>query len=98
MQRNNIWTISVYPLSDFRNQFNSLGRPAQDAIERLLRELVLMSDPEDHTWSIDCPRIEGFNHAIQFVIPPNIVLIVALDRIELGNHSSRIITLFSCSE
>ncbi len=57
-----------------------------------------MANPEDHNFSIDCPRIQGFNHAVKYILDSNLTLLVALDRIDSGVKIDRIITLYSCSE
>jgi len=98
MQRSNIWGIQVYPLTNFRDQFNALSKSSQQTIESLLRDLVQMTDPEDHATSRDCPGIQGFNHAVKYVIDNYVTLIVALDRIDLNDYHDHMITLFSCSE
>lgn len=97
MQRNNIWAIQTYPLADFKDQFLALSPPAQDAILSLLEQLAPMVDPEDHNASMDCPGIKGFNHAVKYVLNNSIVLIIALDRIDMGTHVDHTIVLFSCS-
>ena len=98
MQNSNLWTLQTYPLSDFPNEFNSLSQTSQNQIESLLRELVVMQDPEDHPTSMDCPGVQGFHHAVKFSINGTLVLIVALDRIDIGEHHDHAITLYSCSE
>lgn len=97
MQNSN-WEIEAYPLSDFKNEFNSLSLPAQNEIEQLLRELVVLTDPEDNDCAVDCPKLPGFNNAVKYVTPNGTILIVALERIELGTHNTYTIVLFSCSE
>ena len=94
-----LWKTAVYPLSNFTNEFHALSRNGQDVIDKLLHEIEVMLDPEDHQTSRDCPGIQGFNHAIKFVINNSITLIVALDRIMEGTpFEDNTITLFSCSE
>ena len=88
----------VYPLSDFKAEFNKLINSSQKKIIKLLNELVVMTDPEDHDFSIDCPSIQGFNHAVKYILDANLILLVALDRIDSGIAIERIITLYSCSE
>lgn len=98
MNKSNIWTLQIYPLSDFKTEFIALKKSSRKNIIALLNELVVMSDPEDHNFSIDCPSIQGFNHAVKYVLDANLILLVALDRIDNGMHVERIITLYSCSE
>lgn len=98
MSTSNIWSVQTYPLSDFKTQFNSLSELSQTKVIKLLRDLVIMTDPEDHNFSIDCPSIQGFNHAVKYILDEHLVLIVALDRIDSGVKIERIITLHSCSE
>src|SRR5690348_16023275 len=98
MQQNNIWKIQVYPLSNFQEEFLALSDTSQKIIIQVLRDLIQMPDPEDHATSIDCPSIQGFNHAVKYIMNNSPVLIVALDRIQLGHYVDNVITLFSCSE
>jgi len=97
MPKNN-WALQIYPLSDFQNEFNELKIPSQKKIIKLLHELVVLIDPEDHNFSIDCPSIHGFNHAVKYILDAHLILLVALDRIDSGVKIDRIITLHSCSE
>lgn len=98
MSKNNTWFLQIYPLSDFKNEFNALQELSQNKIINLLNELVVMIDPEDHNFSIDCPSIQGFNHAVKYILDTNLILLVALDRIDSGVQIERVITLYSCSE
>ena len=98
MNKSNIWSLQIYPLSDFATEFIVLKKSSRKNIITLLNELVVMSDPEDHNFSIDCPSIQGFNHAVKYVLDANLILLVALDRIDSGIKVERIITLYSCSE
>ena len=101
MSQNNkiFWKTAVYPLSNFKNEFNALSSDAQNVLDRLIHELEILRDPEDHSASRDCPGIQGFNHAIKFVVNDSITLIVAIDRImEDTPFEDNTITLFSCSE
>ena len=98
MNKSNVWALQIYPLSDFKTEFITLKKSSRKNIITLLNELIVMSDPEDHNFSIDCPSIQGFNHAVKYVLDANLILLVALDRIDSGIHVDRIITLYSCSE
>jgi len=98
MSKNNNWTLQVYPLSDFKTEFIELKSSSQKKIIKLLNELVVLVDPEDHDFSIDCPSIQGFNHAVKYILDANLILLVALDRIDSGIEIERTITLYSCSE
>jgi len=98
MARTNTWSLQIYPLSNFKSEFESLTTTSKHQIIQLLRELVVLTDPEDHDFSIDCPSIQGFNHAVKYILTSNLILLVALDRIDSGIHIDRIITLYSCSE
>jgi len=95
-----LWKTAVYPLSNFTNEFNALSPTGQDTLDKLIHELEVIQDPEDHPASRDCPGIQGFNHAIKFIVHnDSITLIVALDRIMEGTpFEDNTITLFSCSE
>ena len=97
MTKTNLWSIDV-PSIDFKKKFCLLQDSSKQKILNLLRELVVMSDPEDHNFSIDCPSIQGFNHAVKYILDEHLVLLVALDRIDSGVQIERIITLYSCSE
>lgn len=97
MPKNN-WALQIYPFSDFKTEYNSLSIPSRKQIIKLLDELIVMVDPEDHDFSIDCPSIQGFNHAVKYILTANLILLVALDRIDSGVNIERVITLYSCSE
>jgi len=97
MTKSNTWSIDV-PSKDFKNQFGELTKSSQKKIIKLLKELVVLVDPEDHNFSIDCPSIQGFNHVVKYILDANLVLLVALDRVDSGVTIDRIITLYSCSE
>lgn len=98
MNTSNTWDIQTYPLSNFKDEFNSLQESSQIKVIQLLKDLVSMVDPEDHNFSIDCPSIQGFNHAVKYILDERLVLLVALDRIDSGVQIERVITLYSCSE
>ena len=97
MTKTNTWSIEV-PSNDLKKQFKKVKLVSQEKIIKLLRELVIMIDPEDHNYSIDCPSIQGFNHAVKYILDANLILLVALDRVDSGMQIDRIITLYSCSE
>ncbi|MEX0862694.1 hypothetical protein [Nitrosopumilus sp.] len=98
MPKTNTWSLQIYPLSDFKKEFNLLTKTSQNQIIQLLNELIVLTDPEDHNFSIDCPSIQGFNHAVKYILTSKLILLIALDRIDSGIHIERIITLYSCSE
>lgn len=98
MSERNVWELQVYPLSNFKSEFNTLSTESQDKVLKLISEIIILPDPEDHNFSFGCPGIQGFNNAIKFIITTNLVLIVALDRIDSGVQIDRVITLYSCSE
>ncbi len=98
MHTNSVWSLQIFPLSDFSKEFNALSEPSQKQIIQLLNELVILPDPEDHRFSNDCPGIQGFNHAVKYIVDANLILLIALDRIDSGVEVERTISLFSCSE
>ena len=98
MSNRNVWELQVYPLSNFKTEFNTLKTESQNKVLKLISEVTVLVDPEDHNFSFGCPGIQGFNHAIKFIIDADLILIVAVDRIDSGVQIDRIITLYSCSE
>ena len=98
MSKNNKWSLQIHHLSNFKAEFNGLKNSSQKKIIKLLNELVVMTDPEDHNFSINCPSIQEFNYAVKYILDANLILLVALDRIDSGIEIQQIITLHSCSE
>lgn len=99
MSTNNIfWKTAVYLQSKFQTEFDNLNPTSQNVIDKLIHELEIMVDPEDHKCAIGCPHIPHVYNAIQYH-SGNVGLVVALDRImDKTTFQDNIISLVSCSE
>jgi len=93
-----VWRIQVYPISDYKKEFNVLTNTEKDSIDELLEELIVIDEPEIHRSAVDTVNKEGFSLAVKYQ-HDNIVLMIAIDRtMEDTNYEVDTITLFSCSK